>query len=708
MKTISKKRICTIFLALMFVALCPMAIADSSYPSYNYNVYGESVPVPVVYRVKQVIGNNVIGTSLKSPSDIFLTDKGELYILDSGNNRIVVTDESYKAEFIIDKILDENGKPVEGIALNNAKGIFVNTDETIWIALGADEAVIQIDNSGHLLKVLKKPTGNSVPDDMFFKPSKVLVGPDDTIYIVSEGVYQGIITLNPDGKFLGFYGSNKVDVTLSVLTSTIWKKFYSLFSDTAVENMENIVPIEYSSMTIDKKGFIFAVTATSENSMYEIKKLDPKGNNIIRVKSASDVSAGVKLNIGNYGDIEVNYEKGMKVDTKFVDVSVDENGFVNALDQQRGRIFQYDSESNLIGIFGGYGLTEDTFIRPVAVEAKDDLVFVLDSDSATITVFEPTSFGKTIREATQYFNQGYYEKSEKLWLEVLNKSTNYDLAYSGLAKALYSRHDYKGAMKYARLGYDKKTYDEAFTQMRKDAIRNNMGWICFGIVICVAVLLILKRLKIREKLPAIKNPKYIPVKEFVLHPFQAADDIKVENRGVLWHAVLIVVLLALTRVLSLGVTGFLFNNTRLELIDVNRELLLVFGLYTIFVISNWSVCTLMDGEGKWREIIMVGGYSLTPMVIANTINIILSNVLTLREGAILSLISAVATYWCVFLLFVSILTIHRYSAGKAIGSIIITVLGMAFIVFLGVLIYSLFSQFLTFISNILTEILFRI
>jgi len=692
----------------MFVALCPMAIADSSYPSYNYNVYGESVPVPVVYRVKQVIGNNVIGTSLKSPSDIFLTDKGELYILDSGNNRIVVTDESYKAEFIIDKILDENGKPVEGIALNNAKGIFVNTDETIWIALGADEAVIQIDNSGHLLKVLKKPTGNSVPDDMFFKPSKVLVGPDDTIYIVSEGVYQGIITLNPDGKFLGFYGSNKVDVTLSVLTSTIWKKFYSLFSDTAVENMENIVPIEYSSMTIDKKGFIFAVTATSENSMYEIKKLDPKGNNIIRVKSASDVSAGVKLNIGNYGDIEVNYEKGMKVDTKFVDVSVDENGFVNALDQQRGRIFQYDSESNLIGIFGGYGLTEDTFIRPVAVEAKDDLVFVLDSDSATITVFEPTSFGKTIREATQYFNQGYYEKSEKLWLEVLNKSTNYDLAYSGLAKALYSRHDYKGAMKYARLGYDKKTYDEAFTQMRKDAIRNNMGWICFGIVICVAVLLILKRLKIREKLPAIKNPKYIPVKEFVLHPFQAADDIKVENRGVLWHAVLIVVLLALTRVLSLGVTGFLFNNTRLELIDVNRELLLVFGLYTIFVISNWSVCTLMDGEGKWREIIMVGGYSLTPMVIANTINIILSNVLTLREGAILSLISAVATYWCVFLLFVSILTIHRYSAGKAIGSIIITVLGMAFIVFLGVLIYSLFSQFLTFISNILTEILFRI
>lgn len=689
---------------IAFSAVVPAnAAADVPFQSYNYNVWGESVPVPATYEVEAVLDGRSLGTEdFVGCGDLFADQSGTIYILDSGNSRIVVCGPDFR---FIREIA------ISGFDLSTASGLYVGPKGNIWVALGTTGGMIELDADGKLIRSIMKPTGKNAPAALVFKPLKIVTGLDGTIYTVSEGTFQGIIEMAPDGTFLGYFGSNRVDVTLKVITEMFWKKFYSIFSDTATESMIKIVPIEYSAVTVSDKGFLYAVTSDSLNSMYEIKKLDPKGNNIIRGKSSADVSAGVLLNIGNYGDIEQNYEQGTTVDTKFIDVCVDDGGFVFALDAQRGRVFSYDQESNLIAVFGGIGNQRGTFTDPVSVENSGDRILVLDRKSGEITVFRPTSFGRSIVEATQKFNEGLYTEAEDGWRAVLKQSSNFELAYTGIGKAMFNKKNYVEAMKYFKLGYDKKGYDEAYTEFRKDLMRNNLPAVGIGLVLLAAAYYALKAAKRRfaraqagsEGSTTWFSPGYI-----LFHPFKAFDDVRTENKGSMNHAAIIIAVLAVTRVLKIGLTGFLFSSYRLEYINIRREILIVVGLFLIWTASNWAVSTLMEGEGRVRDIAIISAYALMPLILSDIASIVLSNVVTLREGAFLSFISTAALCWAGLLIFIGIMSVHRYSAMKSILSIALTVAGILFVLFLGALVYSLFRQMIVFFGNIFTEIMYRI
>ena len=49
--------------------------------------------------------------------------------------------------------------------------------------------------------------------DTNYEPSKVAVDSGNNLYIVSEGVYAGIIQLANSGDFLGYFASNKSKLT---------------------------------------------------------------------------------------------------------------------------------------------------------------------------------------------------------------------------------------------------------------------------------------------------------------------------------------------------------------------------------------------------------------------------------------------------------------------------------------------------------------
>ena len=76
---------------------------------------------------------------------------------------------------------------------------------------------------------------------------------------------------------------------------------------------------------------------------------------------------------------------------------------------------------------------------------------------------------------------GDYEESKALWQEVLSLDKNSQLAYNGLAKALYVEGEYKQAMEYAKLGIDKETYGQAFKWVRRDYIKDNFIWIFYNV-----------------------------------------------------------------------------------------------------------------------------------------------------------------------------------------------------------------------------------
>ena len=553
-------------------------------------------------------------------------------------------------------------------------------------------------------ELIGKPVGEEIPDSLDFKPVKVAAGLEDSLYIVCEGSFQGIMETDYQGNSLGFYGSNRVEASQIDL---FWRR---LFSKEQRENTKNIVPIEYASLDIDGAGFVYAVTAESKNSQYEIKKLDPKGMNILRVRAAEDMVPGVKLNMGDYGDLEVSYERGQKTDTRFVDIKADDDGFLYALDGQRGRVFQYDNDSNLLCVFGDMGEQTGTSRRPVSVESLGDRVLVLDSEKGNVTVFRPTTLGGTIRQAVSLYNRGLYEQSKEVWLRVNRMSTNYELAYTGLGKALYNEGDFAGAMKYYKLAYDKRGYDDAYTEYRKEFIRGHFGWLLLALAAGIALLAVGVR-QIRKRHPlarVFRGERYLPVGYYLTKPFKASDDVRMMDQGGIGAAAVIMALLVLSRIVSMGMTGFLFNNQRLENIQAGQEILLIFALYGGFVLCNWAVSTLVGGEGRRRDVAVVAGYSFVPMVVGNLVCAVLSNGLTLRESGILGIVSAAATAYSFILLFIGVMTVHRLTALGAAANILLTLVGMLLLLFLLVLVYGLTSQMVVFIQNILTEILYRV
>lgn len=194
----------------------------------------------------------------------------------------------------------------------------------------------------------------------------------------------------------------------------------------------------------------------------------------------------------------------------------------------------------------------------------------------------------------------------------------------------------------------------------------------------------------------------------IVHPFDGFWDMKYEDQGKLRVAGAIVILLVLVMIAQRQYAGFLVNlydpQTMNSLHEL-RSILLPFGLWCV---GNWAITTLMDGEGKFKEIVMATAYALVPIILTFLPATVLSNFMTLEETAFYWLLLAIGLLWSLFLLFVGTMTIHQYSAGKTVLTMGLTVVAMLIAVFLGMLIYSLIIQIFDFIYNLYSEFIFRI
>ena len=85
-------------LAACILFLTPLAAyADSNYKEYIYNTSGEAVAAPASYQPFRVLyGDEETALPFSSPQDIACDEAGRLYVLDSGNDRIVVLDQELR------------------------------------------------------------------------------------------------------------------------------------------------------------------------------------------------------------------------------------------------------------------------------------------------------------------------------------------------------------------------------------------------------------------------------------------------------------------------------------------------------------------------------------------------------------------------------------------------------------------------------------
>ena len=106
--------------------------------------------------------------------------------------------------------------------------------------------------------------------------------------------------------------------------------------------------------------------------------------------------------------------------------------------------------------------------------------------------------------------------------------------------------------------------------------------------------------------------------------------------------------------------------------------------------------------------IMMGiGYALTPYVLIQMPMIFISNLMTVQEGAFYFYINSFATFWCGILIMSAMMMIHDYTLGKAIVTMVATIVGMMFIIFVFLLFFSLVSDAVAYFISLYKEVIFR-
>ncbi len=444
-------------LLIFVVAFAPAAafagISEVPYQSYTFDKWGNAVASPNGYMPQRSIRGSALGIGdFLNPSDLFVQkERKEIYIADSGNNRIVVIDQDYS----LIKVMDTFGEE----PLNNPTGIFVTSDGTIYIADQGNARVLVCTQDGNIIASYAKPESDLITEQFDYKPNKVVVDSFGKIYIQAIGVFQGMLCLNPDGSFINYYGSNRVEMTAKLIFQQFLKNFMTLEQ---ASKMQNAVPIEYSNIFIDEKDFIFATAAATENNSNLITKLNSLGVNIF-----------IKTN-------PIWYRNSV-----FADIVVDEQEIITVVDTTKCKLYQCDKTGRLMFAFGGMGNQLGLYKKPCAIEELNGTLMVLDSEKNDITLLEPTSFGNKVQTAINLYNQGKYQENIEPWQEVIRQSSNYLLAYTGIGKAYFQIEEYELAMEYFTLANDKAGYSDAFREYSLIVMRANFGFLAAAVLLIV-------------------------------------------------------------------------------------------------------------------------------------------------------------------------------------------------------------------------------
>ncbi|MBO5571498.1 MAG: YIP1 family protein [Ruminococcus sp.] len=198
------------------------------------------------------------------------------------------------------------------------------------------------------------------------------------------------------------------------------------------------------------------------------------------------------------------------------------------------------------------------------------------------------------------------------------------------------------------------------------------------------------------------------VRYAVTHPVEGFDDMRWKKSGSLKIAFLIVGLLFFGEIADDRLFGAQFFISYERIFNVVPYIVRSIILFAVWVVGNWAVCTLLDGEGTMKNICIYSAYALIPYVAQLYINVILSHVLIRDESVFLDIIRIAGIGWTAVLLFSAIKSVHQYSFLKTAAAILLTIAAMLIMLFLLVLMLALLQQIWIFISTVVTEIIYRI
>jgi len=198
------------------------------------------------------------------------------------------------------------------------------------------------------------------------------------------------------------------------------------------------------------------------------------------------------------------------------------------------------------------------------------------------------------------------------------------------------------------------------------------------------------------------------VKHVVFHPFEGFEDLRWKKGGTLKYTAIIIVALFFAMIADDRWCGFQFRPLPDAMFSVVPYIMKSVVYFLAWVLGNWAICTLLDGEGTMKNICIYSSYALIPYIVSTFVNVFLSHILVRDEQVFFSTVYYIGLIWSALLLFSAIKSVHQYTFTKTVAAIILTLFAMLVILFLAVLFLSLFQKVYVFFYSLYTEILYRI
>lgn len=192
------------------------------------------------------------------------------------------------------------------------------------------------------------------------------------------------------------------------------------------------------------------------------------------------------------------------------------------------------------------------------------------------------------------------------------------------------------------------------------------------------------------------------------HPIYGVWDMKREKTGRYRDGFILMLLAIIAVTFNRQMRAFVFNNYYNVPLDILKQVALVVLPVVLFSLANWSITTLAEGKGSFKDIFLVTCYALMPLIIFQFITPIITHFITLNELAYLNIIDGVGYGWTFLMLILGIQEIHEYSAGKMVTTTVLTVCAAAIIVFIALLFFSLLQELGSFVYSIYREFSLRL
>lgn len=433
-------------LAVCSAALFPAdAAAELPYRTYALDDQGKLVDVQAAYMPDKYVYIYLEGDipgfaadappALNQPDDLFLDSRGHLYIADTGNNRVIELDGQHRAVRVF-------GTEEGDGRLSAPRGVFVTSEGMVYVADSKHQRIAVFTPDGQFIRAYGKPETDFLPADFPFEPIKLAVDKRGFLYVATHNGYQGLLLMDNEGAFQGFYGANRTERSLS---ETLKRMFYTE-QQLSKEVMK--IPGSVSNVALGPDQFLYTTSVAVQRG--QVKRLDFFGKDMLGERIADPAPEAMH-----------------------VDVAVGKTGNMAVLDAGKGEIRIYNTLGELLFVFSakdaGYNKLGLLKQPSSIVEGTDGTLYVLEKTQGIIQRFRPTEFAALVFEANERFMQGDYEQSAGPWADVLHRNTKFNMAHLGLAKSAFKQREWEQARQYYRQAGDAAGYSDAFWYMR-------LGW----------------------------------------------------------------------------------------------------------------------------------------------------------------------------------------------------------------------------------------